>query len=80
MVAKYHNYLSPVLGDFWWYGISVFGPFRQPGQDKKKGLGRTKKLYKMKLNIILWYFLFFDPEKYFFFRANTQILKSECIT
>ena len=46
-----------------------FGPFRQPGQDKKKGLGRTKKLYKMKLNIILWYFLFFDPEKIFFFQG-----------
>ena len=28
---------SPALGDFWWYGISVFGPFRQPGQYRKKG-------------------------------------------
>ena len=27
------------LGDFWWYGISVFGPFRQPGQCRKKGSG-----------------------------------------
>ena len=43
---------------------------------------RTKKLHKMKLNII-FIFHFFDPEnikKLFFFRANTQILKSECTT
>jgi len=30
---------SPALRGFWWYGISVSGPFEQPGQYIKKSWG-----------------------------------------
>ena len=41
LLFKVHPSINtqPALGDFWWYGISVLGPFRQPGQCIKKGSG-----------------------------------------
>ena len=33
------KYPSPALRGSWWYGISVSGPFGQPGQHTKKNLG-----------------------------------------
>ena len=54
------NFQSCIRG-FWWYGISVFGLFRQPVQYRKKGSGPIMS------NFLGWFFKVFRVKKLKFF-------------
>ena len=56
---------------FWWYGISVFGPFGQQGQYWKKGLGQK---YSYGLEGFVRVFGKLTTPSVMFLKQKTQIL------
>ena len=53
---------SPALRGFWWYGISISGPYGQPGQYIKKSWGPIMSNFRGQ------FFMFWGSELYFFWK------------
>ena len=61
---------SPALRGFWWYRISVFGSFGQPGSTEKKS-----QLWIMS-NFWGWFFHVFMGKKKYFFKKNYIVVSA----